>query len=227
MAQTPSQNTSGITEAADRWARLAKTDPAHTKQFNRSGFKGTALKPIWLIKRMTEEFGTAGIGWGITEPKFDTIFIQDKEPLVYCHVGVWVESPANLVYGVGGDTMLRVFKNGESVVDDEAFKKAYTDAVNNAFKYFGIGGDVHMGQFEDSKYVQAVGRHFEEEAETPEVKAVRALTAGSIPKAASVDDLNKVVADNKAAIDAVSTQRPALVQSLRTAYAMRKKQLES
>ena len=39
------------------WNVLSKTDPKHTKQFKRAGgFSGTAMKPIWVIKQMTELF---------------------------------------------------------------------------------------------------------------------------------------------------------------------------
>ena len=40
--------------------------------------------------------------------------------------------------------------------DDEAFKKAFTDAIGNAMKHLGMSADVHMGLFDDSKYVESV-----------------------------------------------------------------------
>ena len=56
------------------WEALGKTDPAHTKQFTRAGgFKGTAIKPMWANKQMTEFFGPCGIGWGMSEPAFSTL----------------------------------------------------------------------------------------------------------------------------------------------------------
>ena len=36
--------------------------------------------------------------------------------------------------------------------DDEAFKKAYTDALTNALKLLGVGADVHMGLWDGNKY---------------------------------------------------------------------------
>ena len=47
--------------------------------------------------------------------------------------------------------------------DDEAFKKAYTDALSNAMKFIGVAADVHMGLFDDNKYVQEVRSEFEAE----------------------------------------------------------------
>ena len=40
------------------WDALRKTDPKHTKPFQRAGgFRGTAIKPIYMTQMMTEYFG--------------------------------------------------------------------------------------------------------------------------------------------------------------------------
>ena len=53
-----------MSENTRLWDMLGRTDPAHTKSFTRGGgFKGTALKPMWSYRRMTEEFGPCGTGW--------------------------------------------------------------------------------------------------------------------------------------------------------------------
>jgi len=146
------------------WDKLAKTDPAHTKSFKRAGgFSGTAIKPIYSIKRMTDHFGPCGYGWGMTEPTF-TVVPAGNETLVYATVGVWVREGDNQsapIYGVGGDKVMTVRKDGGAFCDDEAFKKAYTDALTNALVKLGVGADVHMGLFEDNKYLAAVRDEFE------------------------------------------------------------------
>lgn len=142
------------------WNALSKTDPEQTKQFSRAGgFKGTAVKPIWVIKRLTEEFGPCGVGWGIGEPRFDMVHAQNGDSLVYCTVACWHGSPDNILHGVGGDKAAGTNKHGP-YTDDEAFKKAFTDAVNNAFKFVGVAADIHMGLFDDSKYVAEVQQEF-------------------------------------------------------------------
>jgi len=141
------------------WEALGKTDPAHTKQFSRAGgFKGTALKPMWIVKRLTEYFGPCGSGWGIGQPSFQVV-PAEGELMVYCTVSCWHTRESNVLWGVGGDKVTTKRSSG-SFNDDEAFKKAFTDAVGNAFKFIGVGADVHLGQFEDSKYVQAVAAEF-------------------------------------------------------------------
>lgn len=145
------------------WDVLSRTDPKHTKGFQRAGgFSGTAIKPIWIVKRLTEQFGPVGMGWGIGEPQFH-IVPCGNETLVYCHVACWHTSPAHTFYGVGGDKIVTARKSGQ-FNDDEAFKKAFTDAVGNAFKFLGVGADVHMGQFEDSKYLREVAAEFAQPA---------------------------------------------------------------
>jgi hypothetical protein len=154
------------------WNALGKTDPKHTKPFSRAGgFKGTAIKPIWIVHRLTEQFGPCGHGWGIGEPRFEVV-PGDGEVMVYCTVKCWYDDGDEFenrnLYGVGGDKVVTKRNDGKLFHDDEAFKKAFTDAVGNAFKFVGVGADVHMGLFEDSKYLAEVKQEFAEPAnDTP------------------------------------------------------------
>lgn len=163
------------------WDKLGKTDPAHTKQFTRSGgFKGTAIKPMWSYRRLTEEFGPCGSGWGVNEPMFQVVPGQNNEVLVFCTVSGWyMEGDKQCkVYGVGGDKVVTYIKANEQYKrperwenDDEAFKKAFTDALTNAFKFVGVGADVHMGMFDDNKYVNTLKQEFSEATNDPPPKS--------------------------------------------------------
>jgi hypothetical protein len=149
-----------MSQNTELWDRLGKTDPAHTKPFKRAGgFAGTAIKPMASFRRMTEEFGPCGVGWGVNAPVFDTLNAAD-ELLVFCIVSIWHGSPDRVVYGVGGDKVMGKFKTG-AYTDDEAFKKAFTDAITNALKLIGVGADVHMGMFDDNKYVNELRSEFQ------------------------------------------------------------------
>lgn len=151
------------------WNKLGKTDPKHTKGFNRAGgFKGTAIKPIYTEQKMTEQFGPCGVGWGIDEPKFQTVPGNDGQVAVYCWVSIWIKDGDTVsapIHGVGGD-MVVVKQSAGLRTDDEAFKKAFTDAVGNAMKHLGMSADVHMGLFDDSKYVNDVRAEFAEPSAT-------------------------------------------------------------
>lgn len=151
------------------WDALSKTDPKHTKQFKRAGgFQGTATKPIWLNKRLTEHFGPCGTGWGMEKPEFEFV-TAGNEILVFCTVALWyretgaAEGMQSFVYGVGGDKVLGTNKYGP-FTNDEAAKASYTDALSNAMKQIGVAADIHMGQFDDEKYVREMTREFANDA---------------------------------------------------------------
>lgn len=176
------------------WDALKTTDPAATSAFNNGSFKGTAIKPIWMVKRMTEQFGPCGQGWGIKKPEFQVEHCE-SETLVYCTVSVWHGVRENEIWGVGGDKVRTVVKRGKPdeyiKTDDEAFKKAYTDAVSNCLKYLGVGADVHMGLFDDSKYI--------EKASAAEQKrrwaAIESEIQNELLDARSKDDARKIFND--------------------------------
>lgn len=151
-----------MSENTKLWDLLGRTDPKHTQQFSRSGgFKGTAIKPMFSYRRMTEEFGPCGKGWGVGEPSFQIVPGPEGEMLVFCTASIWYrhEEAECRVYGVGGDKAVGKNKYGLQT-DDEAFKKAFTDAVTNALKLIGVGADVHMGLFDDNKYVNTMREEF-------------------------------------------------------------------
>ena len=143
------------------WNTLGRTSPEHTKGFSRAGgFRGTAVKPVYTEQKMTEQFGPCGIGWGFSEPSFQLVPGSDGQTAVYCWLSLWyVHEGARSapIPGVGGD-MVIVKQSSGLRTDDEAFKKAFTDAIGNAMKHIGMSADVHMGRFDDSKYVSDLRR---------------------------------------------------------------------
>jgi hypothetical protein len=199
-----------MTDKLSIWNALAKTDPAHTKAFNRAGgFKGTAIKPIWIIHMLTEQFGPVGVGWGMGKPEFHVVPC-DGETLVFCTVSAWHEKPENIIWGVGGDKVQAKRSSGP-FCDDEAFKKAFTDALNNAFKFLGVGADVHMGLFDDDKYVSQVRAEFADEPKTPmasdadltlihTLSTASGVTIQTICERANVSALPELTADAAASI---------------------------
>lgn len=176
------------------WDELRRVPPEHLKPFSRAGgFKGTAIKPMWSFHRMTEMFGAAGQGWGVNEPSFQIVPAGD-EILVFCTVSVWYEDRKNVIFGVGGDKVRVVQANGPRN-DDEAFKKAYTDATTNALKLLGVAADIHMGLWDGNKYTDDK-THENVEKEAPSKNAETAAPA-HFPAQSSVftelrDQLGKI-----------------------------------
>lgn len=165
-----------MSENTALWDILGRTDPAHTKAFTRGGgFRGTAIKPMWSYRRMTEEFGPCGQGWGIEAPQFQVLQGAEDDKLVFCTVSVWYTRDGEKCHliGVGGDKAVGKNKFGLAS-DDEAFKKSFTDAITNALKLIGVGADVHMGMFDDNKYVNTMREEFSDApAQKPTRHALR------------------------------------------------------
>lgn len=184
------------------WNTLGRTSPEHTKGFTRGGgFKGTAVKPIYTEQKMTEQFGPCGIGWGFSEPQFQIVPGANSEVMVYCWLTLWfVHDGARSapIPGVGGDKIISHIKANEQYKrperwesDDEAFKKAFTDAIGNAMKHIGMSADVHMGRFDDSKYVSDLRREDAENNSSSAPSGRNATPAVSRTSSGSVAPLSQ------------------------------------
>lgn len=146
----------------EMWNRLEVTDPAHVKRFDRGNFKGTAVDPIYNLKRMTHELGPVGRlwGWRIIKDELITIGEGDAESWIHnCILEVWFIQPdgAERVIHEYGTTIAgrMVGRPGERrfMVDDEYTKKSKTDALSRAMMALGASADIWLGRFDGNKYV--------------------------------------------------------------------------
>lgn len=122
------------------------------KSFNNGKFSGTDINPMWRIKKLTELFGAAGIGWYVddvverSEVHGDvTMAIVDLNLYVKVN-GEWSKP----IYGTGGNVLLR-----KGSASDEGYKMAYTDALSVACKALGIGADIYFST-DKTKYTAPV-----------------------------------------------------------------------
>lgn len=197
------------------WDSVSKTDPAHTKSFSRTGgFKGTAIKPYWLMRRATEAFGPCGIGWGWEE-------VENKYVAgVWCsRVRLWylLNHQRGVIEQWGQTQMEGTNKNGP-YVDEEAPKKAVTDAVTKCLSYLGFAGDVHMGMFDDTKYVDE--RRKEETAKSRNERFAQVKQA-----IAESEDPAAAWHENLAAINEFKAQDKQFYDDLVAAAKARKEEL--
>lgn len=114
----------------------------------------TDINPMWRIKKMTEVFGPCGIGWtaNIADVRIDEGASGEKSITIMVKVKIkqnneWSEP----FVGVGGSMLIAKEKDGLRL-DDEAYKKAYTDALSVAFKMLGVGASVYFEKDPDGKY---------------------------------------------------------------------------
>ena len=115
----------------------------------------TDINPMWRIKTLTEAFGACGEGWYFKKTaervvpgadKGEVAVFVDVELYYITESGEWSEP----IYGTGGSMLVSNGKSG-LYLDDEAFKKAYTDAQSVACKALGIGADIYW-QKDSTKY---------------------------------------------------------------------------
>ena len=115
----------------------------------------TDINPMWRIKKLTELFGPAGTGWKFDPPVFEEKIGAKGEVVVQCFTNLYVrqddgEAWSAPIPGVGG-SMLIVLESTGLRTDDDAYKKAYTDAQSVACKALGIGANVYWKD-ESTKY---------------------------------------------------------------------------
>lgn len=119
------------------------------------------INPMWRIKQLTEMFGPVGFGWYTEVTREWTEVSESGETAVFIDINLFVKKDGEWskpIHGTGGNKVLSLEKkweNGECTVnqylDDEAYKKAYTDAISVAAKALGIGADVYW-EADKTKY---------------------------------------------------------------------------
>lgn len=133
----------------------------------------TDINPMWRIEVLTREFGACGRGWKVEDVFFSETG-YDEESVIKCELklyyfdkelGDW-SAP---IFGVGA-AKSRVKEENGICIDDEAIKKAYTDALSVACKALGIGAEIYRYGSSGSKYD---GR---EQADKPIEKPVKKET---------------------------------------------------
>ena len=144
------------------WNSVEKTDPSQTKAITGKPYRGTSPKPYFLIHEATKTFGPCGIGWGFTIVN-ERVENSGKEgdKLHIAHVRVWYiwNDKRGEVEHVGQTMFSGTNKNG-LYTDEDAPKKSVTDAVIKALSMIGFAGDIFMGRYDDSKYVNEIAEEF-------------------------------------------------------------------
>lgn len=145
----------------DLWSQVEETDPNFTKHVGqRGGF--TAISAHYQIKQATRLWGPVGSEWGYTveynELSNGVILLQAAD------VTVWYpavpESNKALRPSFGPVRGLCAVVNNKGRLDEDAGKKAMTDALTKALSHLGFSADVFMGLFDDNRYVAELKSKF-------------------------------------------------------------------
>lgn len=160
------------------WQAVEKTDPQYTKPFSRGGgFRGTATNATYLAKKATEVFGPMGIGWGVEI--LDEAIMEgapldaqgNHEKIHKVRVKLWYKlgEERGEVVQFGQTTFVGRNRNG-LFTDEEAPKKSLTDAMSKCLSLLGFSADIHLGRFDDNKYVNDLQQEFAEKHEAEQRK---------------------------------------------------------
>lgn len=149
------------------WDYAKVTNPRFTKSYKGTGgFQGTAVDPIYNMRRATEVFGPYGKGWGVRIDKEEYVSGGEGHIVHVLQISLWYR-PKHIAggsdheysaLGIGTTTFAGKNKHGR-FVDAEAPKKSLTDAISNALVKLGFSADVYLGMFDDSKYVAWAKEH--------------------------------------------------------------------
>lgn len=169
------------------WQSVEKTDPKYTKQFNRGGgFKGTATNATYLARKATERFGPCGTGWGInvlSEEVFTGAPHLNSEGQVIAndmihkvHARLWyvLDGVRGEVEQFGQTQIVGKNKNG-FYTDEEAPKKSLTDAMSKCLSLLGFSADIHLGMYDDNKYVAELQEEFAPRVTEDQAKQINEL----------------------------------------------------
>jgi hypothetical protein len=149
MAKTIKNNNMKI------WRSVEKTNPKYTKEVG-FGRKFTSINAQYQIMTSTEQFGSFGSGWGVSDERFDMIadgllgyqahlwYMDDDERCSFC-----INSSIK-THSIAGK------------LDDEIYKKVSTDALTKGLSKLGFNADVFLGLWDDNRYVNQMKDEFKE-----------------------------------------------------------------
>ena len=213
------------------WDSLCKTNPDFTKEAPSSyGKKITTIDPMYQIQCMTEVFGPVGQGWKYTvEYKYQDGLVFAEVCIHYCVHNNWFQyGPVCSVQNLSKRDKL----------DDEAPKKAMTDAMTKAFSHLGMNADVFLGKFDDSKYVEKMRQAFSQQKKIPQTNGTEhdedhdAVVINHIindmKNAKSIYELRKLKNYKyKDAFDIAIKECPAIYKDLKNVYETMETQLNT
>ena len=134
------------------WEQVCTTDKAYTKA-KTDPYPHTDINATYMFQRATEAFGPLGQGWGYTVEGLD----WRDNGLVVVKLLLWHKwngERSEPVHVIGSklaeyDTVARQNKPSRHVLDDEAAKKACTDAIKKWLSMLGVCSDVYMGELDN------------------------------------------------------------------------------
>lgn len=172
------------------WNAVSKTDPAHTKPVE-FGRKFTSIDAHWQIMQATKQFGPIGEGWRYdvkhsVERLTDTLILAVADVILSWRSTDDIPRTFGPVRGTcemyGPKTYKGKVIPGEFVTDEDAPKKAMTDALTKGLSHLGFSADVFLGLFDDNRYVQRMRQEFAGNGDGPPPTTPQRVGASAEPR---------------------------------------------
>lgn len=200
------------------WKAVCETNPDAIKKVNqRGGF--SAIDAYSQIYAATNEFGAVGVGWGwevinIQYPPNDSIIVQ---------INMWHGTRENC-FPVFGQKKL----NMGDKPDEDAAKKALTDAITKGLSYLGFNADVFLGYFDDNKYVERMAKKFNDPSRGNVSEAKKAMKAFELEVFAceDLDTFDLFIQSKKRLLDRFGEVIPEYSETLTNDLSEKRKQLK-
>ena len=136
------------------WGKLETTPKEAQKEISAGRLKGfTDINPMWRFKKLTEVFGSCGIGWKYEVVSTHTMHGPNEEQAAFVNIllyykkdGEWSEG----IPGMGGSMFVAKESKGLHT-SDECFKMALSDAIGTACKALGMSADIYFSK-DKTKY---------------------------------------------------------------------------
>lgn len=174
----------------------------------------TDINPMYRIKALTEQFGICGFGWyyEITNKWLE----QGADGVVgaFVDINLYVKMNGEWskpIQGTGGSTFVAKEKSG-LYTDDEAYKKALTDAISIACKSLGMCADIYYSK----------DKNFGTKYDTVEEEELQRITIGQIKK---FEELG-ITADAACAYNKVEKIEDILFENARRMIEAKEKSIE-
>ena len=151
----------------DLWNKVEKTNPKYTKPAKIGGLSITAIAPQYQIMLATEQFGPYGKGFGFKSIELDYSLVEVFKLVVFKGVFFHPEGEFTII-----NSSKMYMDRNEKMVDADFAKKIETDALTKALSKLGFNADVHMGRFDDTKYVMEMNAEFNPPAPKIDIVAV-------------------------------------------------------
>lgn len=142
-------------EKMEIWNAVKDTPDVAKKTITGGRLNGfTDINTMWRLRKLTELFGTCGMGWKYEIADLHCLDGANGEMMVFARVNLFIKDGDTWsapIPGCGGSMLISTQK-GILVSNDDGYKMAISDAIGSACKMLGMSEDVYMSGIGGNKY---------------------------------------------------------------------------